>query len=176
MVKKTATHALSAYRRAIIDDDMETRIGELAVKVGEWQRASENRETETARLIAEEESAEAAAAAAYAAATNAGAEPDALERIGLKPTAAIRAVTKRAKTRPQPRPSPTSTTAAKAPLTPPSTEKADAGAASPKVSVAPRATPQSDPAPSGSGGRSADAKSTRNAADINTPSGTRARS
>ena len=176
MVKKTATHALTAYRRVVIDDDLETRIGELAVKVGEWRRASENRETETARLIADEESAEAAVAAAYAAATNAGAEPDALERIGLKPTAAIRAVAKRAKTRPQPRPSQTSTTAAKAPLTPPSTEKVDAGAALPEVSAAPRATPQSDPAPSGSGGRSADTKTTRGAADTKTASGTRTRS
>ncbi|GGK63620.1 hypothetical protein [Nocardia camponoti] len=176
MVKKTATHALTAYRRVVIDDDMETRIGELAVKVGEWQRASENREAETARLIADEESAEAAVAAAYAAATNAGAEPDALERIGLKPTAAIRAVSKRAKTRPQPRPSQTSTTAAKAPLTPPSTENVDTGTVSLEVSAAPRATPQSDPPPSGSGGRSADTKPTRAAADTNTPSGTRTRS
>lgn len=173
MVKKTTAHALTAYRRVVIHDDMETRIGELAVKVGEWQRASENRETETARLIADEESAEAAVAAAYAAATNAGAEPDALERIGLKPTAAIRAVAKRAKTRPQPRPSDTSTTAAKAPLTPPPTEKVDAGTASPEVSAAPRAAPQSDPAPSGSGGRSADSKPPRGGAETNTPSGTR---
>lgn len=176
MVKKTATHALTAYRRVVIDDDMETRIGELAVKVGEWQRASENRETETARLIADEESAEAAVAAAYAAATNAGAEPDALERIGLKPTAAIRAVTKRAKTRPRPRPSQTSTTAAKAPLTPPSTEKVNTGTASPEMLPAPPATPQSDPTPSGSGGRAVDVKPTRAAADANTPSDTRTRS
>ncbi|WP_278262849.1 hypothetical protein [Nocardia sp. AG03] len=175
MVKKTATHALAAYRRVVIDDDMETRIGELAVKVGEWQRASENRETEIARLIAAEESAEAAVAAAYAAATNAGAEPDALERIGLKPTAAIRAVARRAKNRPQPRPSQTATTAAKAPLTPPSTEKVDARTASPEVSAIPPATPQSDPAPSGSGGRSAETKPTRTAADTKTPSDTRTR-
>ncbi|AXK90010.1 hypothetical protein SAMN05421776_11379 [Nocardia farcinica] len=178
MAKKMATDALSAYRRAVIDDDMETRIGELAVKVGEWQQASETRRAETARLIADEEAAEDAVVAAYEAATNAGAEAAALERIGLKPTDAIRAVAKRAKAKPRPRPSRASTAAAEAPLTPPPAEDSELESTSPGTPVTPSAAvPQPDPAPAGSGGPSAAADPVRvAAADAGAPAAARVRS
>ncbi|MGY4101966.1 hypothetical protein ACW2Q0_20815 [Nocardia sp. R16R-3T] len=180
MAKKMATDALSAYRRAVIDDDMETRIGELAVKVGEWRQASETRATETARLIADEEAAEDAVVAAYEAATSAGAESDALERIGLKPTDAIRAAAKRAKAKPRPRPSRASTAAAEAPLTPPPAEASETEPAAPSTpAAAPPAAAQPDPAPTGSGGPSASADPIRVAAaatGASAPSAARVRS
>ncbi|MGV9679209.1 hypothetical protein ACWDSJ_28340 [Nocardia sp. NPDC003482] len=166
MAKKTANEALSAYRRAVIDDSVETCIGDLAVRVGKWKQACETRETEMARLIADEEAAEDAVVAAYEAATRAGAESDALERIGLKPTAALRAVAKRAKAKPRPRPSRAATAAAEAPLTPPTDELSDATPASPRAASTPPAAAESDPVPAGSGGPSASADAMRVATTV----------
>ncbi len=88
--------ALAAYRKALIDDDVEERIAELAVMVGEWQGKRDERRETIERLRREEEAAEDAVVAAYEAARNAGAKVTTLERIKLKPTDAINAVSRRA--------------------------------------------------------------------------------
>ncbi|AHK35495.1 hypothetical protein OPAG_08379 [Rhodococcus opacus PD630] len=93
----SAQKAAADYRAALVDNSIEELVGDLAVKMGEWTQSRELRESETAKLIAAEEAAEEAVVAAYDAAKDAGAKVKALEKINLKPVAAIAAVGKRAK-------------------------------------------------------------------------------
>jgi hypothetical protein len=113
MAKKQTEDAVAAYRQALVNDDVETYVGDLAVKCGLWSQAIGDRE----RAHEAERQAEDAVVAAWEKATAVGAKPPALERIGLKPTAAINAVKNRNKKRPAV--SPERTAAADAPLTPP---------------------------------------------------------
>lgn len=92
-----AEKAASAYRAALVENSVETLVGDLAVKMGEWKLAREARERGQRELIAREEATENAVAAAYEAAREGGAKVSALEKIDLKPTAALAAVSKRAK-------------------------------------------------------------------------------
>ncbi|MEH6796740.1 MAG: hypothetical protein V7694_21660 [Rhodococcus sp. (in: high G+C Gram-positive bacteria)] len=92
-----AEKAASAYRAALVENSVETLVGDLAVKMGEWKLARDARERGQRELIAREEATENAVAAAYEAAREGGAKVSALEKIDLKPTAALAAVSKRAK-------------------------------------------------------------------------------
>ena len=116
--KTTGADAVEAYRKALIDQDVEALIGDLALKAGEWQQAIDNRRRGEIQLRRAEEKAEDAVAAAYEKARDAGAKPAALERAGLKPTTALTSVAKRAsKTRVET--ATHATAAAEVPLTPP---------------------------------------------------------
>lgn len=97
--KKTeAEVAAASYRAALIDKSVDELVGTLAVKMGEWKKACDVREAEQRRLEAAERAAEDAVVAAYEAARAGGAKVSALEKINLKPTAALAAVNKRSKT------------------------------------------------------------------------------
>lgn len=114
MAKKT--DAVEAYRQALIDDDVEKRIAELATQLGAWHSARETRKREADRLAKAEADAEDQVVAAWEAARLAGARPTALEQAGLKPVAAIAAVAKRSSKK---RATSGPPAAAAAPLTPP---------------------------------------------------------
>lgn len=90
--------AAAQYREALVDDSMDQLVGELAVKMGEWRNARDHRVAELIRLEMAEQEAEEAVVAAFEAARSAGAKVRALEKIDLKPSEAIAAVNKRAKT------------------------------------------------------------------------------
>jgi hypothetical protein len=97
--KKTEAEVAAAnYRAALIDRSVDDLVGTLAVKMGEWRKACDTREAELRRLEAAERAAEDAVVAAYEAARAGGAKVSALEKINLKPTAALAAVNKRSKT------------------------------------------------------------------------------
>jgi hypothetical protein len=98
-----AERAAAEYREALIDHTVEDLIGALALKTAEWNRAREARESETARLLLAEVQAENDVVAAFDAARKAGAKVKALEKINLKPTTAIAAVSKREKAERGPR-------------------------------------------------------------------------
>ncbi|MGW5569800.1 hypothetical protein ACWEVD_01250 [Nocardia thailandica] len=90
-----AEDALAAYRRALIADEVEERISELAISIGEYERLKAERIAAIKRLTQEQRSSEDAVVAAYEAARAAGAKVSTLEAINLKPVEAIAAVARR---------------------------------------------------------------------------------
>ena len=125
--KKTEAEVAAAnYRAALIDNSVDKLVGTLAVKMGEWKKACDTREAEQRRLEVAEHDAEDAVVAAYEAARSGGAKVSALEKINLKPTAAIAAVNKRSKT---PREKPSSPP----PTTSNGTETANATSTAPEL-------------------------------------------
>ncbi len=85
------SEALTAYRRALIDNDVETRVEELSTAVSTWEAHRADRDTVTERLAARERDDEDAVADAFEAAKNAGAKPATLAKIGLRPDGALAA-------------------------------------------------------------------------------------